>query len=159
MPFTSKSLSVKCYTKAKSFLSYCLKTLVYLIFLLMFVGACLAPDRPPLNVQWTMVGSTLSLHWDPVVATETESKVTGYLVGPTVGFVTINLNQLQKSFQFLNIGQITQARIKVGLPHICIFSCALTNELGKLEPFFAIFQSSFLAFFIWYLVLPFLSRF
>lgn len=38
------------------------------------------PDRPPLNVQWTMVGSTLSLHWDPVVATETESKVTGYLV-------------------------------------------------------------------------------
>uniref|UniRef100_A0A8C6T3N3 Contactin 3b n=1 Tax=Neogobius melanostomus TaxID=47308 RepID=A0A8C6T3N3_9GOBI len=38
------------------------------------------PDRPPLNIQWTMVGSTLSLHWDPVVATETESKVTGYLV-------------------------------------------------------------------------------
>ncbi|KAJ0068370.1 hypothetical protein NL108_005956, partial [Boleophthalmus pectinirostris] len=37
------------------------------------------PDRPPLNIQWTMVGSTLSLHWDPVVATETESKVTGYL--------------------------------------------------------------------------------
>lgn len=29
-----------------------------------------------------MVGSTLSLHWDPVVAMETESKVTGYLVGP-----------------------------------------------------------------------------
>uniref|UniRef100_A0A8C5HVP9 Contactin-3-like n=1 Tax=Gouania willdenowi TaxID=441366 RepID=A0A8C5HVP9_GOUWI len=39
------------------------------------------PDRAPLNVQWTMIGSTLTLHWDPVVAMETESKVTGYLVG------------------------------------------------------------------------------
>lgn len=40
----------------------------------------LAPDRAPRNIQWTMIGSTLSLHWDPVVAMETESKVTGYLV-------------------------------------------------------------------------------
>lgn len=39
-----------------------------------------APDRAPHNIQWTMIGSTLSLHWDPVVAMETESKVTGYLV-------------------------------------------------------------------------------
>ncbi|XP_030276182.1 contactin-3 [Sparus aurata] len=38
------------------------------------------PDRAPLNIQWTMIGSTLTLHWDPVVAVETESKVTGYLV-------------------------------------------------------------------------------
>ncbi|KAM9410404.1 contactin-3 [Pholidichthys leucotaenia] len=38
------------------------------------------PDRAPLNIQWTMTGSTLTLHWDPVVATEMESKVTGYLV-------------------------------------------------------------------------------
>ncbi|KAM7402590.1 hypothetical protein PAMP_017814 [Pampus punctatissimus] len=38
------------------------------------------PDRAPLNIQWTMIGSTLTLHWDPVVAAETESKVTGYLV-------------------------------------------------------------------------------
>ncbi|XP_057701975.1 contactin-3 isoform X2 [Corythoichthys intestinalis] len=38
------------------------------------------PDRAPLNVQWSMIGSTLSLQWDPVVATEKESKVTGYLV-------------------------------------------------------------------------------
>uniref|UniRef100_A0A8C8E0K5 Contactin 3b n=1 Tax=Oryzias sinensis TaxID=183150 RepID=A0A8C8E0K5_9TELE len=38
------------------------------------------PDRAPLNIQWTMIGSTLTLHWDPVVATETESKVTGYSV-------------------------------------------------------------------------------
>uniref|UniRef100_A0A673CCR2 Contactin 3b n=1 Tax=Sphaeramia orbicularis TaxID=375764 RepID=A0A673CCR2_9TELE len=42
------------------------------------------PDRPPLNIQWTMIGSTLTLHWDPVVAMETESKVTGYLVGSTL---------------------------------------------------------------------------
>lgn len=42
----------------------------------------LAPDRAPLNIQWSMIGSTLSLHWDPVVALESESKVTGYLVGP-----------------------------------------------------------------------------
>ncbi|KAM8867427.1 contactin-3 [Synchiropus picturatus] len=38
------------------------------------------PDRPPLNIQWTLIGSTLKIHWDPVVAMETESKVTGYLV-------------------------------------------------------------------------------
>ncbi|XP_061641405.1 contactin-3 [Phyllopteryx taeniolatus] len=38
------------------------------------------PDRAPLNIKWSMIGSTLSLHWDPVVAVETESKVTGYLV-------------------------------------------------------------------------------
>lgn len=44
----------------------------------------LAPDRAPLNIQWTMIGSMLTLHWDPVVAMETESKVTGYLVGPSM---------------------------------------------------------------------------
>ncbi|XP_031136371.1 contactin-3 [Sander lucioperca] len=38
------------------------------------------PDRAPLNIQWTMIGSTLTMHWDPVVALDTESKVTGYLV-------------------------------------------------------------------------------
>ncbi|XP_072238958.1 contactin-3 [Leuresthes tenuis] len=38
------------------------------------------PDRAPLNIQWTMTGSTLTLHWDPVVAMDTESKVTGYSV-------------------------------------------------------------------------------
>uniref|UniRef100_A0A8C6L6D7 Contactin 3b n=1 Tax=Nothobranchius furzeri TaxID=105023 RepID=A0A8C6L6D7_NOTFU len=41
------------------------------------------PDRGPLNIQWSMIGSTLTLHWDPVVTMETESKVTGYLVGPS----------------------------------------------------------------------------
>ncbi|CAJ1051823.1 contactin-3 [Xyrichtys novacula] len=38
------------------------------------------PDRAPLNVQWTISGSKLMIHWDPVVATEAESNVTGYLV-------------------------------------------------------------------------------
>ncbi|KAL6111322.1 cntn3 [Pungitius sinensis] len=38
------------------------------------------PDRAPLNIQWTMIGSTLSMEWDAVVAMETESRVTGYLV-------------------------------------------------------------------------------
>uniref|UniRef100_A0A669DBT0 Contactin 3b n=1 Tax=Oreochromis niloticus TaxID=8128 RepID=A0A669DBT0_ORENI len=42
------------------------------------------PDRAPLNIQWNMIGSTLTLHWNPVVAMETESKVTGYLVSPTI---------------------------------------------------------------------------
>uniref|UniRef100_A0AAQ6IHR6 Contactin 3b n=1 Tax=Anabas testudineus TaxID=64144 RepID=A0AAQ6IHR6_ANATE len=35
---------------------------------------------PPLNIKWTMIGSTLTLHWDPVLTMETESKVTGYSV-------------------------------------------------------------------------------
>uniref|UniRef100_A0A667YL05 Contactin 3b n=1 Tax=Myripristis murdjan TaxID=586833 RepID=A0A667YL05_9TELE len=38
------------------------------------------PGQPPLNVEWTMIGSTLTLHWDPVVAMDTESEVTGYMV-------------------------------------------------------------------------------
>ncbi|XP_017282445.1 contactin-3 isoform X1 [Kryptolebias marmoratus] len=38
------------------------------------------PDRAQFSTQWSMIGSTLKLHWDPVVAMETESKVTGYLV-------------------------------------------------------------------------------
>ncbi|KAK0131042.1 Contactin-3 [Merluccius polli] len=38
------------------------------------------PRQPPVNVEWTMTGSLLTLHWDPVVATETESPVTGYMV-------------------------------------------------------------------------------
>uniref|UniRef100_A0A667YB88 Contactin 3b n=1 Tax=Myripristis murdjan TaxID=586833 RepID=A0A667YB88_9TELE len=42
------------------------------------------PGQPPLNVEWTMIGSTLTLHWDPVVAMDTESEVTGYMVGITV---------------------------------------------------------------------------
>ncbi|XP_042563643.1 contactin-6-like [Clupea harengus] len=39
-----------------------------------------APGQPPLNVKWTLIGSELTLHWDPVIALETESEVTGYVV-------------------------------------------------------------------------------
>ncbi|XP_056129297.1 contactin-3 [Lampris incognitus] len=39
-----------------------------------------SPGQPPINVEWTMTGSTLTLHWDPVVATESEAEVTGYMV-------------------------------------------------------------------------------
>ncbi|XP_034393127.1 contactin-3 [Cyclopterus lumpus] len=36
------------------------------------------PAQPPLNVEWTLIGFQLSLYWEPVVATESESEVTGY---------------------------------------------------------------------------------
>uniref|UniRef100_A0A8C7RZE8 Contactin 3b n=1 Tax=Oncorhynchus mykiss TaxID=8022 RepID=A0A8C7RZE8_ONCMY len=39
-----------------------------------------APGQPPLNVEWTMIGSLLTLHWGPVIAMETEAEVIGYLV-------------------------------------------------------------------------------
>lgn len=45
-----------------------------------------APAQPPLNVEWTLIGSQLSLYWEPVVAMESESEVTGYQV--SVRFTT-----------------------------------------------------------------------
>ncbi|XP_029011854.1 contactin-3-like isoform X2 [Betta splendens] len=36
------------------------------------------PSQPPLSIEWTLVGSQLSLCWEPVLATESESEVTGY---------------------------------------------------------------------------------
>ncbi|KAM6977752.1 contactin-3-like [Aplochiton taeniatus] len=36
------------------------------------------PGQPPINVEWTLIGSQLLLYWEPVVAMETESEVTGY---------------------------------------------------------------------------------
>ncbi|XP_046896581.1 contactin-3 [Hypomesus transpacificus] len=38
------------------------------------------PGQPPLNVEWTLIGSLLILHWDAVVTMETESEATGYKV-------------------------------------------------------------------------------
>ncbi|MCI4375167.1 hypothetical protein PGIGA_G00106180 [Pangasianodon gigas] len=38
------------------------------------------PGQPPLNVEWTLIGSQLTLQWDPVIALDTESEVTGYVV-------------------------------------------------------------------------------
>ncbi|TWW56518.1 Contactin-3 Brain-derived immunoglobulin superfamily protein 1 [Takifugu flavidus] len=36
------------------------------------------PAQPPMNIEWTLIGSQLSLYWEPVAATESESEVTGY---------------------------------------------------------------------------------
>ncbi|XP_035992375.1 contactin-3 isoform X2 [Fundulus heteroclitus] len=36
------------------------------------------PAQPPLNIEWTLIGSQLSLYWEPVAAMESESEVTGY---------------------------------------------------------------------------------
>uniref|UniRef100_A0A4W5L3J4 Contactin 3a, tandem duplicate 2 n=1 Tax=Hucho hucho TaxID=62062 RepID=A0A4W5L3J4_9TELE len=36
------------------------------------------PGQPPLNVEWTLIGSQITIYWEPVVAMETESEVTGY---------------------------------------------------------------------------------
>uniref|UniRef100_A0A8C5DCN7 Contactin-3-like n=1 Tax=Gouania willdenowi TaxID=441366 RepID=A0A8C5DCN7_GOUWI len=38
------------------------------------------PAQPPLNVEWTLIGYQLSLYWEPVVAMESESEVTGYQI-------------------------------------------------------------------------------
>ncbi|KAG1962728.1 contactin-3 [Pimephales promelas] len=38
------------------------------------------PGQPPQNVEWNLIGSQLLLQWDPVIALETESEVTGYIV-------------------------------------------------------------------------------
>uniref|UniRef100_A0A3B3VD10 Contactin-3-like n=1 Tax=Poecilia latipinna TaxID=48699 RepID=A0A3B3VD10_9TELE len=49
------------------------------------------PAQPPLNVEWTLIGSQLSLYWEPVVAMESESEVTGYQVSFSVNtFTTAN---------------------------------------------------------------------
>ncbi|XP_041954684.1 contactin-3 [Alosa sapidissima] len=39
-----------------------------------------SPGQAPQNVEWTLIGSKLIVHWDPVVAMEMESEVTGYQV-------------------------------------------------------------------------------
>lgn len=36
------------------------------------------PSQPPLNVGWNLMGSQLSVYWEPVVAMESESEVIGY---------------------------------------------------------------------------------
>ncbi|XP_057194310.1 contactin-3 [Triplophysa rosa] len=38
------------------------------------------PGQPPQNVEWNLIGSQLMLQWDPVIALETESEVTGYII-------------------------------------------------------------------------------
>jgi len=43
-----------------------------------------APGQPPQNVEWNLIGSQLLLQWDPVIALETESEVTGYIVSDII---------------------------------------------------------------------------
>ncbi len=43
-----------------------------------------APGQPPQNVEWNLIGSQLVLQWDPVIALETESEVTGYIVSDII---------------------------------------------------------------------------
>ena len=50
-----------------------------------------APAQPPLNIEWTLIGPLLSLYWDPVVAMELESEVTGYQVDLRVQLLTKTL--------------------------------------------------------------------
>ncbi|KAG7326669.1 hypothetical protein KOW79_010070 [Hemibagrus wyckioides] len=38
------------------------------------------PGQPPQNVEWTLIGSQLTLQWDPVIALDTEAEVTGYVI-------------------------------------------------------------------------------
>ncbi|KAG1962071.1 contactin-3 [Pimephales promelas] len=38
------------------------------------------PGQPPLNVEWNLIGSKLTVHWEPVISLEMESDVTGYQV-------------------------------------------------------------------------------
>lgn len=52
----------------------------YQHFLFLFCFICSAPGQPPQNVEWNLIGSQLILQWDPVIALETESEVTGYIV-------------------------------------------------------------------------------
>uniref|UniRef100_A0A672NX04 Contactin-3-like n=1 Tax=Sinocyclocheilus grahami TaxID=75366 RepID=A0A672NX04_SINGR len=42
------------------------------------------PGQPPQNVEWNLIGSQLVLQWDPVIALETESEVTGYIVSDII---------------------------------------------------------------------------
>uniref|UniRef100_A0A669D6I3 Contactin-3 n=1 Tax=Oreochromis niloticus TaxID=8128 RepID=A0A669D6I3_ORENI len=41
------------------------------------------PSQPPMNVGWNLMGSQLSVYWEPVVAMESESDVLGYQVSFT----------------------------------------------------------------------------
>ncbi|XP_023649827.2 contactin-3-like isoform X1 [Paramormyrops kingsleyae] len=54
------------------------------------------PAQPPLNIEWTLFDSHLTLQWDPVIALETESEVTGYQISyrrhrqSNASFITTN---------------------------------------------------------------------
>uniref|UniRef100_A0A3B4FIZ4 Contactin-3-like n=1 Tax=Pundamilia nyererei TaxID=303518 RepID=A0A3B4FIZ4_9CICH len=47
------------------------------------------PSQPPMNVGWNLMGSQLSVYWEPVVAMESESEVLGYQVSFTFSVITL----------------------------------------------------------------------
>ncbi|GAA6093059.1 contactin-3 [Tachysurus ichikawai] len=59
------------------------------------------PGQPPLNVEWNLIDSKLTVHWDPVVTMEMESEVTGYKVSYTrnrhteINTVTTNVTSVE----------------------------------------------------------------
>uniref|UniRef100_A0AAR2JCZ7 Contactin 3b n=1 Tax=Pygocentrus nattereri TaxID=42514 RepID=A0AAR2JCZ7_PYGNA len=49
------------------------------------------PGQPPQNVEWSLIGSQLTLQWDPVIALDTESEVTGYVVSGIMLHIVLHL--------------------------------------------------------------------
>uniref|UniRef100_A0A8C2A360 Contactin 3a, tandem duplicate 1 n=1 Tax=Cyprinus carpio TaxID=7962 RepID=A0A8C2A360_CYPCA len=59
------------------------------------------PGQPPLNVEWNLIGSKLTVHWEPVISLEMESDVTGYQVSyrrnrhEEINTITTNLTSVE----------------------------------------------------------------
>ncbi|XP_016313464.1 contactin-3-like [Sinocyclocheilus anshuiensis] len=59
------------------------------------------PGQPPLNVEWNLIGSKLTVHWEPVISLEMESDVTGYQVSyrrnrhKEINTITTNLTSVE----------------------------------------------------------------
>uniref|UniRef100_A0A8C2J5B1 Contactin 3a, tandem duplicate 2 n=1 Tax=Cyprinus carpio TaxID=7962 RepID=A0A8C2J5B1_CYPCA len=60
------------------------------------------PGQPPLNVEWNLIGSKLTVHWEPVISLEMESDVTGYQVSASqqckpqkINTITTNLTSVE----------------------------------------------------------------
>ncbi|XP_051515372.1 contactin-3-like [Myxocyprinus asiaticus] len=59
------------------------------------------PGQPPLNVEWNLTGSKLTVHWEPVIPLEMESEVTGYQVSyrrnrhKEINTITTNLTSVE----------------------------------------------------------------
>uniref|UniRef100_A0A8C2A222 Contactin 3a, tandem duplicate 2 n=1 Tax=Cyprinus carpio TaxID=7962 RepID=A0A8C2A222_CYPCA len=60
-----------------------------------------SPGQPPLNVEWNLIGSKLTVHWEPVISLEMESDVTGYQVSyrrnrhEEINTITTNLTSVE----------------------------------------------------------------
>ncbi len=60
--------------------------------LLLLVSSILAPNRPPGNVSWKTVGSSVTVRWDHVKSMDNESAVLGYKVSDTHCHPTLRLS-------------------------------------------------------------------